>query len=100
MTDTLIPLHSTYGSPGPKITKKLITNFQQITSILYMLMEDSFGVKSISTISWCLEAYIHYFVRVLLTHVYLFRAIEGYICGGGRASNLVLFLVIQFSALS
>ena len=27
--------------------KKLIANFHQITSIFYMLLEDSFGVKSI-----------------------------------------------------
>ena len=41
----------------PKI-KKLITNFHQITSIFYMLLEDSFGVKSISKFSWGLEPYI------------------------------------------
>ena len=51
----------------PKIKKKLITNFHQITSIFYMLLEDSFGVKSISKFSWGLEAYIR---NVLLTHVY------------------------------
>ena len=62
MTDTLIPLDSTYGSTGPpKIKKKLITNFHQITSIFYMLLEDSFGVKCISTFSWGLEAYIIFF---------------------------------------
>ena len=34
--DTLVPLDSTYGSPGPpKFKKKLITNFHQITSIFY-----------------------------------------------------------------
>ena len=55
MTDTLIPLDSTYGSTGPpKIKKKIIT---KITSIFYMLLGDSFGVKSISTFSWGLEAY-------------------------------------------
>ena len=37
--------------------KKLITNFQ-ITSIFYILLEDSFGVKSISKFSWGLEAHI------------------------------------------
>ena len=58
MTDTLIPLDSTYGSPGPpQIKKKLITNVHQITSICYMLLKDSFGVKSISKFSWGLEAY-------------------------------------------
>ena len=41
-----------------KIKKKLITNFHQITSIFYMLLEDSFGVKSISKFSWGLEPYI------------------------------------------
>ena len=47
MTDTLIPLVSTYGSTGPpqKIKKKIITNFHQITSIFYMFLGDSFGVK-------------------------------------------------------
>ena len=81
--DTLVPLDSTYGSPGPpKIKKKLITNFHQITSIFYMLLEDSFGVKSIS--KFCLW--------VLLTHVYWFRATGGYICGCGRPSNLVIII--------
>ena len=44
----------------PKIKNKLITNFHQIniTSIFYMLLEDSFGVKSISKFAWGLEAYI------------------------------------------
>ena len=57
--DTLVPLDSTYGSPGPpKIKKKLITNFHHIISIFYMLLEDSFGVKSISKFAWGLEAYI------------------------------------------
>ena len=58
--DTLVPLDSTYGSPGPppKIKKKLITNFHQITSIFYILLEDSFRVKSISKFVWGLEAYI------------------------------------------
>ena len=58
---TLIPLDSTYGSPGPpppQIKKKLITIFHQITSIFYMLLEDSFGVTSISKFSWGLDAYI------------------------------------------
>ena len=41
-----------------KIQRKLITNFHQITSIFYMLLEDSFGLKSISKFSWGLEAYI------------------------------------------
>ena len=34
------------------------TNFHQITYIFYMLLEDSFGVKSISKFAWSLEAYI------------------------------------------
>ena len=36
--DTLLSLDSTYGSSGPppKIKKKLITNFHQITSIFYI----------------------------------------------------------------
>ena len=42
----------------PKFKKKLITNFHQITSIFYMLLEDSFEVKSISKFSWGLKAYI------------------------------------------
>ena len=69
--------------------KKLITNFHQITSIFYMLLEDSFGVKSISKFAWGLEAYIKKCLWVLLTHVYWFRATGGYICGCGRPSNLV-----------
>ena len=58
--DTLVPLDSTYHiwGPPPKIKKKLITNFHPITSIFYMLLEDSFGVKSILKFSWGLEAYI------------------------------------------
>ena len=51
--DTLIPLHSTYGSPGPPKT-----NFHHITSIFYRLLEDNVGVKSISKFSRGLEAYI------------------------------------------
>ena len=43
----------------PGMKKKLITNFHQITSIFYMLLEDSFVVKSITTFSWGLEAYIY-----------------------------------------
>ena len=90
--DTLVPLDSTYGSPGPpKIKKKLITNFHQITSIFYMLLGYSFGVKSISKFAWGLEAYILNCLWVLLTHVYWFRATGGYICGCGRPSNLVNF---------
>ena len=49
----------------PKIKKKLITNFHQITSIFYMLLEDSFGVKSISKFSWGfehVETYINFFL--------------------------------------
>ena len=43
----------------PRKLKRIITNFHQIiTSIFYMLLEDSFGVKSISKFSWDLEAYI------------------------------------------
>ena len=37
---------------------ELITNFHKITSIFYMLLEDSFSVKSISKCSWSLEACI------------------------------------------
>ena len=57
--DNLALLDSTYGSPGapPPQKKRLITNFHQITSIFYMLLEDNFGVKYISKCSWGLEAY-------------------------------------------
>ena len=41
----------------PKIKKKLITNFHQITSIFYMLLEDSFGVKYIP--NFCYGALKH-----------------------------------------
>ena len=84
--DTLVPLDSTYGSPGPpKIKKRLITNFHRITSIFYMLLEDGFGVKFISKFSWGLKKCLW----VRLIHVYWFRATGGYICGCGRPSNLV-----------
>ena len=49
----------------PKIKKKLITNFHQITSIFYILLEDSFGVKSISKFVWDLEAYIKSYINVI-----------------------------------
>ena len=51
----------------PKIKKRLITNFHRITSIFYMLLEDGFGVKSISKFSWGLKKCL---VGVQLTHVY------------------------------
>ena len=81
-------------TPPPQIKKKLITNFHQITSIFYMLLEDSFGLKFISKFSWGLEAYMYIktCLWVLLTHVYWFRATGGYICGCGRPSNLVYYL--------
>ena len=69
-----------------QIKTKLITNFDQITSIFYMSLEDSFGVKSISKCSWGYEAYIKC-LWVLFTHVYWFRPTGGYGCG--RQSNLV-----------
>ena len=47
-----------FARTPPIIKKKLLTNFHQITSIFYMLLEDSFGVKFISKFSWGLEAYI------------------------------------------
>ena len=75
--------------PPPQIKKKLITNLYQITSIFYMLLEDSFGVKSISKFSWGLGSIYKKCLWVLLTHVYWFRATGGYICGCGRPSNLV-----------
>ena len=69
----------------------IITNFHQITSIFYMLLEDSFGVKSISKFSWGLEAYIKnvYEFCWVLTHVCWFRATGGCICDCARPSNLV-----------
>ena len=93
--DTLVPLNSTYGSPGPpKIKKKLITNFHQITSIFYMLLEDSL-IWSEIYFKICMGPWRIYkkCLRVLLTHVYWFRATGGYICGCGRPSNLVSLLI-------
>ena len=83
----------TVSQDPPKIKKKLIRNLHQITSIFYMLLEDSFGVKSISKFAWGLEAYIKKCLWALLTHVYWFRLTGGYICGCGRPSNLVLYLM-------
>ena len=57
MTLLYLWIQHTVPQDPPKIKKKLITNFHQITSIFYML-EDSFGVKSISKFAWGLEAYI------------------------------------------
>ena len=80
--DTLIPLDSTYASPGPpKMKTKIWTNFHQITSIFYILL--SFGV--ILRCLWGLKAYIS--LWVLLTNVYWFRATGGYICGCGRSTE-------------
>ena len=58
MTLWYLWIQHTLPQDPPKIKKKLITNFHQITSIFYMLLEDSFGVKSISKFSWGPEAYI------------------------------------------
>ena len=54
--DTLIPLDSTYASPGPpKMKTKIWKNVHQITSVLYILL--SFGV--ILRCLWGLEAYLY-----------------------------------------
>ena len=54
--DTLIPLDSTYPSPGPpKMKTKIEKNVHQINSIFYILL--SFGV--ILRCLWGLEAYIY-----------------------------------------
>ena len=54
--DTLVPLDSTYASPGPpKMKTKIWKNVHQITSIFYILL--SFGVILRSL--WGLEAYIY-----------------------------------------
>ena len=58
--DTLIPLDSTYASPGPpKMKTKIEKNVHQITSIFYILL--SFGV--ILRCLWGLEAYIYIMFR-------------------------------------
>ena len=56
MTLQYLWIQHTVPQDPPKIKKK-ITNFHQITSIFYMLLEDSFGVKSISKFPCGLEAY-------------------------------------------
>ena len=55
-----------------KLKTKLVTNCHQITSIFYMYMslEDSFGVQSISKFAWCLEAYIYIMFMSAVDHVY------------------------------
>ena len=82
--DTLVPLDSTYASPGPpKMKTKFWENVHQITSIFYILL--SFvGPCSIYIYIKCLW--------VLLTNVQWFRATGGYICGCGRPSNLVILI--------
>ena len=62
MTFYYLWIQHTVPQDPPKIKKKLIKNFHQITSIFYMLLEDSLGVKSISKFSWGLEAYIQMFM--------------------------------------
>ena len=89
--DTLVPLDSTYVSPGPpKMKTKFWKNVHQITSIFYILL--SFGV--ILRCLWGLEALYIKCLRLLLTNVYWFRANGGYICGCGRPSNLVNFMYL------
>ena len=56
LRDTLVPLDSTYASPGPpKMKTKIWKNVHQITSIFYILL--SFGV--ILRCLWGFEAYIY-----------------------------------------
>ena len=51
-----------------------------------MLLEDSFGVKSISKFSWGLEAYIKKCLGVLLTHDHdLGRPGDTFAVAGDRA---------------
>ena len=94
--DTLVPHTVHPGPPPPPNNKKLIlSNFYQITSIFYILLEDSFELceKYISKMfmgPWSI--YIYKCLLVLLTHVCWFRATGGYICGCGRPSNLVSFV--------
>ena len=53
--DTLVPLDSTYASPGPpKMETKLWKMFIRLLQYFTCCWEDSFGVKSIC---WALEAY-------------------------------------------
>ena len=88
LCDTLVPLDSTYASPGPPKWKQKFEKMfiRSITSIFCILL--SFGV--ILRCLWGLEAYVYIkCLWVLLTNVYWFRATGGYICGCGRSSNLV-----------
>ena len=57
MTFKYLWIQHTVPEDPPKIKNKLLIHFYQITSIFYMLLEDSFGVKSISKFSWGLEVY-------------------------------------------
>ena len=56
-----------------------------------MLLEDSFGVKSISKFSWGLEAYIKMFMSSVDPFCDLGRTRDTFAVGGGggRPSNLV-----------
>ena len=57
--ETLVPLDSTYASPGPpKMKTKIWKNVHHITSIFYILL--SFGV--ILRCLWGLEAYIYIYI--------------------------------------
>ena len=88
--DTLVPLDSTYASPGPpKNGNKIMKNVHQITSIFYMLLRGYLWCEIY--FKMCVGPWSMYIkcLWVLLTNVYWFTGTGGYICGCGRPSNLV-----------
>ena len=96
--DTLVPLDSTYASPGPpkmktKIWKKCSSDYFHILHIveLWCDFKKFVGPWSIYIFIKCLW--------VLLTNVFWFRATGGYICGCGRPSNLVIKYVCIFMSI-
>ena len=82
--DTLVPLDSTYASPGPpKMKTKIWKNVHQINFHILHIVE-----------LWCAFKMFVGPWRVLLTNVCWFRATGGYICGCGRPSNLVSYMFL------
>ena len=85
--DTLIPLDSTYASPGPpkmktKIWKKCSSDYFHILHIVELWCDFKMFVGP-----WSI--YIYNVYEFCLINVYWFRATGGYMCSCGWPSNLV-----------
>ena len=92
--DTLTPLDSTYGSPGPRRHPKIKNNKCSSDYFHILHVVGGYGGYILSEIYFKMfmgpwSIYIKC-LGVLLTHVYWFRATGGYICSCGRPSNLVI----------